>query len=160
MFGSFTHLTFWLVAAVWLAAGLGGCAVSAAAPPEVAVGDTPNEVVRLFYDWYLDYARFDPERGTRNNPLVDGAYRDSRYLSPQFIRTIDEQLAGGEIRFDPFLCAQDVPNAVDMIETSLTPDAARMTIRTGLGNTFAVFVEPVNDTWQITRVDCTLESTE
>jgi hypothetical protein len=40
---------------------------------------------------------------------VDGAYRSSEYLTPEFVRKVDEIVAsfdkGG---YDPFLCAQDI----------------------------------------------------
>jgi hypothetical protein len=83
------------------------------APPDptaVPAPDTtedPETVVQTFFDWYLAYA----ETG---NPLVDGAYRDSPYLTANLVSQVDEIIASFEGGgYDPFLCAQDIPGAIE-----------------------------------------------
>jgi hypothetical protein len=69
--------------------------------------DTPGEAVTSYYNWYLGYITGS---GEFRNPLVDGAYRDSEYLTQDFIERIDERLAGDMgLGYDLFLCAQDMP---------------------------------------------------
>jgi hypothetical protein len=77
-----------------------------------AVSASPAEVTAAFYTWYLDYIGATGSEDMRN-PLVDGAYRASPYLTQSLIGHIDELLAkmraqdrGG---YDPFLLAQDIP---------------------------------------------------
>ncbi len=70
---------------------------------------TPLATVDAFYTWYLEYTTPDAE-GYFNNPLSDGAYRESPYLSPDLIAAVDALKAEqGGFHADPFLCAQDVP---------------------------------------------------
>jgi hypothetical protein len=72
--------------------------------PENQLPTTPGQAVQAFYGWYIWYTR---EMGS---PLADGAYRSSKYLTPQFIEKVDGIIIsfdkGG---YDPFLCAQDIP---------------------------------------------------
>ncbi len=88
-------------------------AASAAPGDEPMTGNaSPAEVTAAFYTWYLDYIGATGSEDMRN-PLVDGAYRASPYLTQSFIGHIDELLA--EMRaqdrggYDPFLLAQDIP---------------------------------------------------
>ncbi len=71
----------------------------------VTCGGNPVGNAKAFYTWYLAYA----ETG---NPLVDGAYRDSDFLTAAFVAKVDETIAGFDRGgYDPFLLAQDVPTA-------------------------------------------------
>jgi hypothetical protein len=86
-------------------------------PALAQTDDVPHrevvDTVSAFYNWYLAYIAPD-ETGHVNNPLVDGAYRDSPYLTEAFIERIDAQLEGEHIIADPFLCAQDVPESFEV----------------------------------------------
>ena len=78
----------------------------------ITCGGTPEGTAKAFYTWYLAYFG-DRAAGEMNNPLIDGAYRDSGFLTDAFIQRVEEQLdsntpAGGG---DPFLLAQDIPQA-------------------------------------------------
>ena len=68
---------------------------------------TPEEVVAEFYTWYLAYIG-DPAAGEMRNPLVDGAYRESGFLSDGFIQELDDLNLEGSPA-DPILMAQDIP---------------------------------------------------
>ena len=72
---------------------------------EVALN--PEEVADEFFSWYLAYIG-DRSAGELHNPLTEGAYKDSDYLSSSFIEELDELIAGG-IHADPILLAQDIP---------------------------------------------------
>ncbi|MCA9974067.1 MAG: DUF3828 domain-containing protein, partial [Anaerolineales bacterium] len=73
---------------------------------------TPQEVTEAFYGWYLDSIG-DRGSDTFVNPLVAGLYRDSDYLTADFVRRIDETLAGfANGGYDPILLAQDIPERI------------------------------------------------
>jgi hypothetical protein len=80
------------------------------------VGDgglSPEATLEAFYAWYLDYIG-----GGMNfrNPLVDKAYQNAPYLHPVLVHKID-QLLSESINYDPFLCAQDIPQKVEALAT-------------------------------------------
>jgi hypothetical protein len=116
------------------------------------VGLEAEDAVRLFYWDYLEMALPDAE-GNFINPLVERAYRDSPYLAEGFVRQIDAMLAD-EIRFDPFLCAQDVPRSFLISGTTITEDAVFVRVSSGLGNEFDVVVADQGDAWRIINVIC------
>jgi hypothetical protein len=94
------HWTLFIIGALLLS-GITGAAIA-------QESDTPGEAVTGYYNWYLGYLTGSDEF---RNPLVDGAYRDSEYLTEDFIERIDERLAdAGDmgLGYDLFLCAQDV----------------------------------------------------
>lgn len=107
-------LTFWkglIIASVLL---LTGCQTAAeplrVGSPEPAGFLPPEEVVRSFYDHYLLYP---------GNPLSDGAYADNptlrAHLDDSLVDVVDAELVGMDRGgYDPFLCAQAVPDAVDV----------------------------------------------
>lgn len=68
-----------------------------------------EETVQEFYDGYLSQAA----TGGPGNMLSNRAYRDSPYLSAALVRDVDllVEQAGGP-GFDPFLCAQDLPESI------------------------------------------------
>jgi hypothetical protein len=116
------------------------------------VGMEAEDTVRLFYWDYLEMTRPDDE-GYFVNPLVERAYRDSPHLAEGFVRQIDAMLED-EIRFDPFLCAQDVPRSFVIGGARITEDAVFVRVRSGLGNEFDVVVADQGDVWRIINVIC------
>jgi hypothetical protein len=96
----------------------------------VTCGGTPEGMTNAFYTWYLGYID-DRAPGEFNNPLTDRAYRESQFLSPDFIASVDEMLAketlGG---FDPFLLAQDIPSDFS-VDPGLTEDRAVVHLQFG-----------------------------
>ncbi|MBK8901533.1 MAG: DUF3828 domain-containing protein [Anaerolineaceae bacterium] len=90
---------------------------------------TPQEVVEAFYAWYLDLMA-DRTSSDFVNPLTTGLYRDSDYLTADFVAQIDAELAnkdepGGG---DPILLAQDVPVQVEAQEASINGDEATVVL--------------------------------
>jgi spore germination protein GerM len=115
---------------------------------EQIVGD-PAQVVTDFYSWYLAYD---------GNPLTDEAYKDRPELCDDYEQQIEETLAsfdnGG---FDPFLCAQDVPeefavgNAqIDGVKASVDLEQSFITGK----RLIPIELEKREEDWVITNVDC------
>jgi hypothetical protein len=104
-------------------------AMPAAATARPSVG-SPQEATENFYAWYLDY--IGPRSGApMHNPLVDGAYRTSGYLTPQFVQKVDELVAGFDRGgYDPFLLAQDVPEWVKVTTAAINGERATVSLRT------------------------------
>jgi hypothetical protein len=125
---------------------------------------TPAEVVESFYEWYLDYTGSSGS-GEFRNPLVDGAYQSSPFLTPDFIIKVDETLksmqGGG---FDPFVCAQVIPEQITTDGTYLAemygPDFANdasVVVRTEFtGHAFTVDLVRTNqdEDWRINNIIC------
>lgn len=117
---------------------------------------TPSEISEAFYAWYLDYLG-DPASGTYRSPLADKAYQGSEYLTPSFIEYVDETLAGFDGRggYDPFLCAQDVPQEINADRTFWQEGRASVIMRTSFPNHYmTVDLEKIGDAWQIRNIVC------
>jgi len=134
---------------------------------DVTIGEvpaTPAEVVESFYEWYRDYTN-SSSAGELRNPLVDGAYQVSPFLTAEFIDRVDEQLnslrGGG---FDPFVCAQVIPDQITTDGTYLSElygpafaNRASVVVRTEYsGHVFTVdLVRPEQgEDWQISDIVC------
>lgn len=122
---------------------------------------TPGGVVETFYRDYVAAAQYDEAEQTRHNPLQEGLYRDSAWLTNELIADLDSKVASGELRADPLLCAQDVPQSVYGI-TVREGDAAAVAI---LREYFQGNAEPRDVQvhlahngahWQIAAVTCDL----
>jgi len=75
----------------------------------ITCGNNPAGVAKAFYTWALGYMT---EGGEMHNPWIDGAHRQSRFLSQAFIQKLDELLASPEpLMADPVFLAQDLPVA-------------------------------------------------
>jgi hypothetical protein len=149
---------------LWVMLGLAALATAfglvswASAARPVEAGDTPQAVVERFYGWYHEYMG-DPWSEDWRNPLADGAYRDSEYLTPGFVARVD----GMEPRmFDPFLCAQDVPGRYEVGEAEVRGDTANVPVTTfwtgnPMASRFTVELGRVDGEWRMTGVACTGE---
>jgi len=123
---------------------------SASPTPEGPMPVTPEGAVEGFYGWYLWYAQ------NAGNPLVDGAYRSSEYLTEAFMQQVDELIAsfdkGG---YDPFLCAQDVPESFTLGEVVGSEDQASVVVQTSFeSHAFTVELSEVDGWWAISDVVC------
>ena len=87
---------------------------------------TPDGVTLLFFSWYLGEVR--DSAGMRHHPVAEGSYRQSRYLTPGLIATIDELAAAGDLAYDPFLLAQDVPMGINVGEPVIDGPAATVVL--------------------------------
>jgi hypothetical protein len=89
----------------------------------VTCGGTPDGAAKAFYTWYLGYIG-DPATEQFRNPLVDGAYRESGFLTAEFIDKVDEIIAGFDGGgYDPFLLAQALPQGFS-VDPGYLPDTA------------------------------------
>ncbi len=145
-----------------------GCAQqSEAAPgieepaPPIADSDlSPAGVVERFYGWYLDNSGFDAESNTFHNPLVEGTYKESPYLTNGFVRSVEETLAsfeGAGGGYDPILQAQDRPERFTVENEEISGDTAKVTLATFFsGNPqahlLAVELKQEGGTWKIDNV--------
>lgn len=105
---------------------------TAVSQPEAAPTDpvteamSPEAVVEAFYGWYLSFME-DRSSGNFVNPLAEGLYRDSEYLTADFIARIDEEMANREPGGgDPILLAQDVPERIEVQEANVSGDEAEL----------------------------------
>jgi hypothetical protein len=88
----------------------------------------PQQVTERFYNWYLETIG-DHSDGNFTNPLVEGLYRDSEYLTPSFVIRIDETLAGFDhAGFDPILLAQDIPVSFEVQDPSINGTEATVVV--------------------------------
>jgi len=113
----------------------------------------PTTVVRTFYGEYLGAMG---DRLNPSNPLTEGAYRSSPHLAPDLVAQIDQLLAsfdkGG---YDPFLCAQDIPDSIAVGEASISGSTASVPVSTSFeGHGFAVILSMAQDGWLITEIQC------
>jgi hypothetical protein len=127
--------------------------------PKIILGSsasaTPSQVVEMFYDWYLNYIG-DPSTNDFQNPLINGAYRDSRYLTKDFINQIDRQLDSGNFfQADPFLCAQDIPEDISVLSAYHTDDHARVLVESNFHrHYFTVDLNKKWGQWKISNITC------
>ena len=110
---------------------------------------TPEEVVESFYNWYMQYP---------GNPMVERAYRQSPFLTDQWIQEVDEALdsSQGQSGFDPFLCAQDIPEKVFVQPANITQDTAVVVMKSSFaGHSLTVDLQRTNGAdWKISAIRC------
>lgn len=120
----------------------------------------PDAVVRAFYNEYLDYIG-DPASGTFRNPLVDRVYRQSPYLSAEFIAQVDEELAraaaAGAGGADPFLQAQAIPEGITVELLTVEGERAQVRAHERFGTTgqqdLLITLVKNEQGWQIAAIE-------
>ena len=109
------------------------------------VTSQPDQVVEDFYASYLSYD---------GNPLVDHAYRSSKYLSPDMIAFLDE-FTQDSMNYDPILCAQDKPSEMVTGLAQVAGGRASVEVTTSFENhAFSVELVQTNGDWLIEKVNC------
>ena len=123
------------------------------AEPAAASPMGPEAVVEAFYTDYLGYIG-EPGTESFRNPLVDGFYRESEYLTVSFRDHVDELLSEG-IPADPFLCAQDIPTRMDVDGVFYSEEGASVVVRTSLNQqVFTVNTRQTDGAWLISSITC------
>ena len=106
--------------------GLAWIPALATSRPSTELAPGPKEVVSDFYHWYIGYIR---NGETLRNPLVDGAYRNRRELSPALVNQIAAAFENTEkTAYDPILLAQDIPERVEVTGAKVSQGAAQVTV--------------------------------
>jgi hypothetical protein len=110
----------------------------------------PEVIVERFYEWYLDYAR------SEGNPLEDGAYRSSEYLSPSLIERVGGMLGSfAGAAYDPFLCTQDLPEYVSVEEVSVSGGIANVVVSSNFPDySLTVELKLFEGEWKIDYILC------
>jgi hypothetical protein len=104
-----------------------------------------QQVVQDFYSWYLSYD---------GNPLVEHAYRSSRYLRPEMVAFLDDFTQDG-MSYDPLLCAQDKPAGINVTSTRVAGGWASVEVTTSFENHgFSVELIQTDGDWLIDKVNC------
>jgi uncharacterized protein YozE (UPF0346 family) len=119
---------------------------------------SPAEVSEAFYGWYLEYIG-DPGSGSFRSPLADQAYQDSAYLTESFIQHVDQLLAGspGKSGFDPFLCAQAIPQMMVADQTFQHGGVASVVMRSNFPNhVLTVDLQQSESGWMIHNITCAM----
>lgn len=115
----------------------------------------PVETVESFYGWYLGYIG-DPATDTFRNPMVDRAYRGHELLTGRLVRQVDELLNSFEgAGYDPFMCAQDIPQTMTAEEITLNNGSAEVEVETSFaGHHFRVDLLRQDGAWKIDEIRC------
>jgi len=114
-----------------------------------AIGDIASQ----FYDWYIDTLQ-------ASNFNIDGAYRDSPYLTEELIANMDSFFATDDLanNYDPFLCVQALPQSYALQITDYTEDTATVLMRQDFGSplTNNIMISLVYDdgNWKIDDIIC------
>lgn len=116
----------------------------------IAQDSGPEQVAREFYEGWVNF---------EGNPMVERFYEDHELLSADLetkIRQILDSfgIGGG---FDPVLCAQDKPQAMQFELLSADKTSATVEVREDFGgNEKAVVVSLIkeNGKWLINEIDC------
>jgi hypothetical protein len=126
---------------------------------ELPHATSPEDAVQSFYAWYLTSSAYDENTGERLNPLADGRYASSPYLTEGLVQKVDAIVAafdkGG---YDPFLCAQDVPESFSLGEPVVSGEIARVAVRTSFeGHAFTVALLREAGGWKMSDVLCEVD---
>jgi hypothetical protein len=127
-----------------------GPAVLYRAQAQVTDEVLPEDVVTSFYEWYL--GAIDLPAG--QNPLAEGGYRSSEFLSADFVAEVDALLDSFEHGgYDPFLLAQDVPSEVEVGEAVVSGEIAQVVVETSFeGHALLVTLKRTEGAWKIDGV--------
>lgn len=121
---------------------------SIVAPSVSAQNDDPSAVAQAFYSDYLDYLL------NTGNPTTDRIYHDSALVTQNLVQTMDANLDEG-VFADPFLCAQNFPDAVSVFDSQVTGDTAIVIMTTNFQGHF-ITVDMLNESgaWKLDAIGC------
>lgn len=148
-----------LAALLWAGTGLTATANPTAAALTILA---PQNITESFYEWYLEYLTPD----LMFNPLLDGEYHDSDYLTSGMVSRVDSMVQGAYglgLAVDPFLCTNDIPLRISTQFSSLSEKDATVLLRgsfptesqiTETRTLAAVHLVPVDGHWNIDLVVC------
>jgi hypothetical protein len=120
---------------------------------DINCATSPEGSAEAFYTWYL--ASFgDRDAGKFNNPLVERAYRESGFLTEDFVQRLDAALEAGSLHADPLLLAQDVPQSFS-VDPGVVPGTAIVHAQYGEASVNHLLVTLVEELgrWKIDQVE-------
>lgn len=147
------------ISTVFLTLGLAlsGCAGAAGASTG-ASGDgfTPEEVVQSFYAWVVDW-EYDPQQNAPRPP--EGKYYERLEVAPELVYHVERTIASfdGKGGYEPLLCAQDIPESIQVGEATIAEDQASVLVTTSFDTHFSVTLIQREGQWKIQKVECSLE---
>ena len=127
---------------------------------EVEKGETPEEVVENFYNWYIKNVRLRMDGG---NAL---SYKDNRYVSNELIQSVNRTVAsfGDGPGYDCIMCAQDLPWEIAVNKAEISGKNAKVILKrrwgkeipegAGVWNNTEVNLKLIDGEWKITGVVC------
>ena len=124
---------------------------------ETNVQPGPEETVQEFYTSYLDIFDHQAEDGF-HNPLVERTFRQSDLLTEDFKSRVDallDSFTEDGLGYDPFLCAQDIPDSISA--ETLSPDSGTAPVQVTSsfeGHQLEVRVIQDGQTWKIDDIVC------
>jgi hypothetical protein len=84
---------------------------------------TADGATKLFFGNYIEQARAALDNDSPSL-LHSGAYRDNPYLTAALIAQVDGLREGGDLAYDPFLLAQDIPEDILVEKPLIDGDSA------------------------------------
>ncbi|HYF79155.1 MAG TPA: hypothetical protein VD973_18665 [Symbiobacteriaceae bacterium] len=120
-------------------------------------GLTPEQVVAGFYHRHAGYFSIS-DSSLSGNQLADGIYRTSGYLAEELIKQVDSQVQQG-VGFDPFLCAQNIPERFTVGKAQVGGDQASVVVGTHweggrVVRELSVSLAKRDGQWKITNILC------
>lgn len=110
---------------------------------------TPEQAMQEFYTQWLTH---------EGSPLADKVYRNNGYVTQEFADKVDRIVVsfdkGG---YDPILCAQDIPQDMETVNSSVKEDSAVLTVKekfSGGDRMIEVVMDRVDGQWKIGDVVC------
>jgi hypothetical protein len=109
--------------------------------------ESPQDVVQSFYDEI---------RMMESSLLVNDAYKKNPYFNTDGVKYIESVVArfgpGGAA--DPFVCAQDMPNAFFAGEAEIIGTEAIVEVESDWGTRTIVTLTVTNGEWKISKIEC------
>lgn len=134
---------------VLVAVSVAGCGAPKAGPEQDATA-----VVEGFYAEYLGYIGQGRASGEFRNPMVNRAYREMPGLAPAFVEELDALVEKG-LMADPILCAQDVPEFVEVASVKEEGSRAVVTLSDSFpSHMLTVDLDRSGAEWLITGIRC------
>jgi hypothetical protein len=137
-----------LIAALFIIGTAAACVAPTASAGDQALPEvSPQEVAQSFYN---DYQAMD------SSLLSEDAYKTNPYLNADAVKYIDEVVAGfGEGgAYDPFICAQDMPDTFTAAEAVINGSQAVVEVESSWGTRTKVTLDVTDGEWKISKIEC------
>ena len=141
-----------LTLGILLTLALGACSMgapiseAATQPPVEESISEPDDVVNGFYDWYLAY---------KGNVLAKRAYQTRAELTGDFISSVNDLLDSFDKgSYDPFLCAQDIPQFMEIETLTIDGEMAQATLVSSFDHHVLITLRDGGSGWQIDEITC------